>query len=146
MATLQDLSARMKRWKQRLPKAASDLNLNVSAAMVESLVLETPVDTSQALSNWTVGINEAPTDFIPPIIPGAHGSTQGASADEAYQAAVSVLGTKQPGDVVYISNNAPYIGDLNDGTSTQAPSGFIEAATDTAFATLGNQNGLKLDG
>ena len=60
----------------------------------------------------------------------------GQSARAAYEAGKAVLRTKRIGDTVYISNLAEHIVYLNQGSSTQAPAGFVEQAIMVAKAKL----------
>jgi hypothetical protein len=59
---------------------------------------------------------------------GFAGSTQEASASEALFQGEHQLRLKKPGMPIYITNNAPYIRALNDGSSMQEPAGFVERA------------------
>ncbi len=86
----------------------------------------TPVDTGWARANWVPGIA---TPFQ-----GTVGTRQEAKQSGANEAvAQSGLGTVaatytlEKGSV-FISNNVPYIGELNAGTSDKAPAGFVERA------------------
>lgn len=72
----------------------------------------TPVKTGRARSNWLPSINKIRTDTTE--------STSGSPA-------INFSGYKL-GDKIYITNNLPYIKRLNDGSSTQAPSGFVDGA------------------
>jgi hypothetical protein len=85
-----------------------------------NLVEATPVDTGHARINWT------PTLVAPSRveIPGAD---PGAAVDP-----VAALGPASPGDAMVIANNVPYIRRLNEGSSPQAPAGFVEKAVEAA--------------
>jgi hypothetical protein len=50
------------------------------------------------------------------------------SASIAIGDARGILTNKKPGQSIYVQNNASYIKRLNEGSSTQAPAGFVEAA------------------
>jgi hypothetical protein len=93
----------------------------------QGVVLGTPVDTGRARANWLVGIGTAPAGTTENLDQGGNASIQ---------AAVSVIGN-YPADKLpdlWIVNNLPYIGRLNDGSSEQAPAKFVEAAIDRALA------------
>ena len=128
MATLSDLADRLEAKARKIEQAASDIAIDAALAIVGNLVYATPVDTSQALSNWQVSIGSAITSKIDAYYPGEYGSTQRASAGEALAAAKAALKNKKPGEVIFIRNNVPYIRRLNDGYSKQAPAGFVERA------------------
>lgn len=123
---LNALAARLDKIADSIPQQPSNGAVAVTMAVVEDLVWSTPVDTSNAVSNWVVSLDVPSTTEISPHVPGAFGSSHYASATEAINAARRVLLTKKPGQKIFISNNAPYIRDLNDGSSKQAPAGFVE--------------------
>ena len=98
------------------------------------IVQKTPVDTGRARSNWAINVGApapAPSTAITEEEAAQRkrdgykaGPPETARAvQEAQAAASSIDGTQ----VVYISNNLPYISALNDGHSQQAPAGFVEA-------------------
>ena len=93
----------------------------------QGVVLGTPVDTGRARANWLVGIGTAPAGTTESLDQGGNSSIQ---------TAISVIGN-YPADklpALWIVNNLPYIGRLNDGSSEQAPAKFVEAAIDRALA------------
>lgn len=129
MADLRDLANRLTDMSRTgFDAQANQVKIKVVTEIVRYLVRTTPVDTSQALSNWQVTLGVASAHRIPPIIPGKHGSTYELSADQAIEFAIAVAKTAKPGQSVWISNKLPYIRRLNDGYSSQAPAGFVEAA------------------
>jgi hypothetical protein len=97
----------------------------VLIAVDSAVVLATPVDTGRAKSNWIPSIGTPSTDKI---IKEEYDKTGG----EAIQKAIDVGAGIKFGSDVYISNNLPYIGRLNDGSSIQAPAGYIEKAVQAA--------------
>lgn len=92
----------------------------------------TPVDTGAAISNWQVGINASPSGVLPPHVPGKFRSTALENLSATIQAGTSIIDLSKPGDVLHIVNNIDYIGDLDDGTSSQAPSGMTAIAEQVA--------------
>lgn len=77
-----------------------------------------------ARSNWSVRVGDGGG--------GAASIRKPEPADATLARAQSVAA----GDVLTISNPVPYIGELNSGSSTQAPSGFVETAVETGAAGL----------
>uniref|UniRef100_A0AAU7YTK6 Tail completion protein n=1 Tax=Stenotrophomonas phage vB_SmaS_QH3 TaxID=3229738 RepID=A0AAU7YTK6_9CAUD len=126
--SLLDLANSLERKAKAIEEAASQTAVDTALAIVGDLAYKTPVDTSQALSNWQVTLDSPATGSISPHYPGLQGSTQRASAAETLNLAKAVLKTKKPGQAIYITNNLPYIKRLNDGYSAQAPAGFVERA------------------
>lgn len=127
--TLLDLAKSLERRSDRIEKEANKLSIRVAKTIVEDLTISTPVDTSKALSNWQIGLRDAPKapdDALEAFYPGKRGSTKRSSAIATIRAAKRVLAGKKPGEVIYISNVLPYIRRLNYGHSQQAPAGFVE--------------------
>lgn len=127
MATLLGLAKRLESKANKIEKAASEISKQTALFLEGALLWDTPVDTSQALSNWELTLGAPSYKFIGPHVPGEHGSTQTASIAEAYSLAKSVASKKRPGQEIWLSNNAPYIVDLNSGSSAQAPAGYVQS-------------------
>ena len=86
----------------------------------------TPVDTGWARANWLTQVGSPATGTV--------GSRESVN-DTAAQARVAGLASyKLSAGPVFITNNVDYILSLNDGTSNQAPSGFVQAAITAAVA------------
>lgn len=98
---------------------ANELKKDVALQLVTTLAEVTPVDTGEAISGYIVGINDAPTQRLPPYVPGKLGSTQGENIRATIAAAKVVLDTVLPGDTLHVTNNAAHIMDLEDGKSPQ---------------------------
>lgn len=128
MATLKQLADRLDAYAAGLPKRSSDLAAKAADTILTDLVHVTPVDTSEAVSNWQIGLDTKPTAKLEPYFSGKKGSTGAQSAAAALEAGRNILHVKKPGQTIYISNVLPYIRLLNDGSSKQAPAGFIERA------------------
>ena len=124
--TLQDLANNVEKIAKEIELAASKLAIDVANAIVADLAYTTPVDTSNALSNWIVTLDSPATHEISPHVPGVLGSTQPQSAAETVSLAKATLQNKKPGQPIFITNNAPYIRYLDEGSSSQAPAGFVE--------------------
>jgi len=126
--SLADLAKKMTVAAKRSETVASDLAAAFAYQIEYHLVYETPVDTSTALSNWQVNLTSPAADEINAYSLGSRGSSQGASASSAIAEAQIELQRKKPGQPIYLSNLVDYIRKLNEGSSAQAPAGFIEAA------------------
>jgi hypothetical protein len=103
--------------RQFTEKHVKIITLDATANLVE----DTPRDTGWARSNWVPSIGKSVDHTV-----GTPESVS-KSASESGVAAVASGYTLEKGPV-FISNNVPYIGRLNDGSSKQAPSGFVQAA------------------
>lgn len=108
----------------------------VALSIDTALVMETPVDTGRAKSNWIVAINFSPDRRIQAYAPGSKGSTETANMMAALSQGERVITGYESGkdQEIYITNSLPYIGELNEGSSYQAPAMFIQTAIAAAVA------------
>lgn len=122
-----DLEGFSKRIKIRAARVEANTNVLVRkcALLVDTaVVMQTPVDTGRARANWQVSIGgeEGPGGVLPaPASPGA-------GAEEALGKGRSAIMQYQGSGTIHITNNLPYIKRLDEGSSKQAPAGFVEKA------------------
>lgn len=128
MATLKSLAGRLNRLADSLDDKLNERKQAVATAIVTNLIQVTPVDTSKALSNWRVTTDGTIGAHIAAHFMGKAGSTQAASASAAIADAERAIKSSKPLDVLVIFNAVPYIRRLNEGSSAQAPAGFVEKA------------------
>lgn len=129
MRTLANLADDLFRIANSYPLAvAANVSIECAKVILADLLAHTPVDTSTAVSNWQIGLDRPIINTLPAYFPGKDGLTAQASREAAWRAALSILALKKEGQAVYLGNALPYIRKLNDGSSTQAPAGFIERA------------------
>lgn len=95
----------------------------VGFKVLQGVTLKTPKDTGLATSSWLVGIQSAPRDA-----PTTSPADAASSTLYAVNAGLSVIGVYPKNQLpdLWIVNNLPYIGRLNDGSSLQAPAKFVE--------------------
>lgn len=128
MGNLLDLQKRMYAKADEVSSVGNKAKQHVANAIVRYLVNITPVDTSQALSNWQAR-DGFPVAFpINAYVQGIRGSSQGASAQQAIEEAAQIIALSKPGEPIYLSNVLPYIKRLDEGSSTQHPGGFVNAS------------------
>lgn len=128
----------MRGFSKRIRAIADGVEDNTNKGMrrtvltvASAVALRTPVDTGRARANWQTHIGGPPPGEVGAYPKGKAGSTGAAAAAQAIAQAEGVAASykaEHSGKDVYISNNLPYIGRLNEGSSEQAPAGFIEAA------------------
>jgi hypothetical protein len=122
---------RAKQVEANVPKVVREVALGITQTVVSA----TPVDTGRARSNWQVDIGSASRGVLPAFAAGEGGSTSGANSQAALERARTVIETYDAGDgEIHITNNLPYIARLNEGSSAQAPAGFVEQAVQEAAA------------
>lgn len=99
------------------------ITLDATANLIE----DTPRDTGWARSNWVPSIGAESSQQGNLINPDAGDIAEARRASESGQALIATSYTLNKGKV-FLTNNVPYIGRLNDGHSQQAPAGFVQAA------------------
>lgn len=113
-------------------------------AAVDYLARATPVDSSKALSNWLVVLDNVPQNEIEAHKEGYAGSTRGSSIQATIAAARRVLKHKKFGQRIYVTNLVDYLERLNAGSSTQAPAGFVEASVMIARNEFNKKRGKNV--
>ena len=120
----------MKVHAEALQRNVNVLTRNTVRAIINHLARSTPVDTSEAVSNWQVTLGAPATGILPPYFEGEGGSTKSASAAAMLAANRAIIPKFYAvnGDVLFLTNNVRHLVFLNQGSSAQAPAGFVEAA------------------
>lgn len=121
MATPNDFSKRMGQIATGVSKNADKLVKKVAMAIDQAVVMATPVDTGRARANWIASLDTASSAKTESTDKG------GAQAIAAARATINGYDGDTNAEV-HITNNLEYIGFLNDGSSAQAPSGFVRTA------------------
>lgn len=122
--SLGELALACRRTESALEKDVNGIKHEIAKKLVFRLIYETPVDTSQALSNWQVSLVFPTSLSRKAYKEGEAGSTKDASAARAYMAAQKLIKQSKPRIDVIATNNLPYIHKLNAGGSKQQPSAF----------------------
>ena len=109
----------------RLEEITERTVVKITHDIVANLIEATPVDLGWARANWVPAVGVANDDEVPSRpVDGDVGS-----ARSKQQAGLSrVAGYSISQGMVFVSNNVPYISVLNNGSSTQAPKGFVQEA------------------
>lgn len=128
MAGPKEFERNMRKRARNVEQGAAQAVRKAALAIDAAVVLATPVDTGRARSNWQVSLNAPPGNTLPAYSPGAGGNTGSANAQAALQQGADTVARSRPGDSIWITNNLPYIGRLNNGHSAQAPAGFVQKA------------------
>ena len=98
-------------FNKKVEKAGEKIFRGTALSLFAKIVQRTPVDTGRARGNWMAGLNRASDN------------------SGGYQ---SVVARARLGDSLFLTNNLPYIKDLEEGTSAQAPAGMVRV-TATEF-------------
>lgn len=134
----------MSKLLKEIRKETFERTKGAALASAKALILATPVDTSNALSNWRVSAGFPKTKEIEPYVRGKKGSTWLQSTAEAIRESIKALEKAKVGQQIYITNNVEYIDDLNSGSSDQAPAGWIEAIGRIAAENYRDKHPLNL--
>jgi CO dehydrogenase/acetyl-CoA synthase gamma subunit (corrinoid Fe-S protein) len=113
--------------RSRVPVLTKKFQVRVANAAAEQLVMRTPVVTGHTRANWRASLNAPVSGEVSGIDPGG-------------QATVSKMdGTirkVKPFGVVWLANGVPWIQQLENGSSTQAPQGMLSMTTAVITARL----------
>lgn len=110
-------------------KLMTRITLDVTANLIET----TPVDTGWARANWVPAIGVPFVRSLSDVTPSSSDVSGANSAQQAGQG--QLLRYKLPNGKIFVTNNVPYITKLNDGSSPQAPSGFVQRAITKAVTS-----------
>jgi len=110
-----------------MKKLALDLVAILSSAPSEG---GTPIDTGWASANWIPYIGKPKGSPVGTRPENKERKLNNASraAQETAVAQVAIGYRHQDNNTITVSNAVPYIIELNDGNSKQAPSGFVQKA------------------
>jgi hypothetical protein len=111
-----------------LQSNVNELKKDVAETFITEVANTTPVDVGTAISNWQVGLGDAPTTTLSAHSPGNKGSTWNANVRGTLADATMRIDTALPGEDIHVTNNLDYIDDLEQGYSPQAPDGMVEQA------------------
>lgn len=102
-----------------LERRTTDLMRMATIEFYRQITISTPHDTGRARWGWNITVN-APSNTVPP--PGIYPMP---TIDLHMENPIDSITVT---DSIYITDNVPYIGKLNNGYSRQAPARFVELA------------------
>lgn len=117
-----------------ISERVSEIALEIHGELVDNPPTGTPVDTGWASVNWWPRIGSPATENGGPV-----GETGSRLAGQLQGVAALAGFDYTVGLPIHITNNVPYIGRLNDGSSTQSPAGFVDDAVNTVLVTYRNK-------
>jgi hypothetical protein len=118
MASASEFARQLDAWIFTEEGRAADRIKRFVIRFWEEVAQRTPVDTGAAKDSWNVAVGAANPDW--------KDRRTGYSNPLGVPAGTVQLGSFKLGDEIHVSNNAPYIGALNNGHSRQAPAAFVE--------------------
>lgn len=88
----------------------------VAFDLLTGVVMKTPVLTGRARNSWNIALDSINEDVAP----------DGQQPLDDPSAKVASINFNKPFGTIFISNNLPYIGELENGSSKQAPQGMLQ--------------------
>lgn len=135
-----DFQADLKTWSRVLDRELADVVRTVTLQLYQEITLRNPVDTGYSRANWNIA-QGAPDTTVSGIRPQSNFKAIPKRTQEQFNAparrrtggdVISAREADMPEidgqQTVFITNSLPYIQFLEDGSSTQAPSGFVRIA------------------
>jgi hypothetical protein len=122
-AAIADFNAKVRNFARKVvPEQTLTFYTRLGLEVLRNVVFLTPVDTGRARGNWQLTIGSP-----------AIGQRDDFKSRDVVSEGAAVLGNMKGLEVVWISNNVPYIGLLERGSSRQAPAGMVAVT----LATIG---------
>jgi hypothetical protein len=119
------LERRLNGISKRLNRGVAALTASIIEEIGNEVVDRTPVVTGFARANWRPSLNAPSSSAVSFLDP----------TGAATKSRIVVVGLRwQPGDIFYLVNRAPYIGRLAEGSSPQAPAGYVQTAARVGLA------------
>ena len=88
---------------------------DTTIALFSQIIKRTPVKTGRLRGNWQTDVNREKEAVI-----------ERSGAEAAINEVVLEASQANLGDSIYLTNNLPYAKVIEDGSSTQAPSGMVK--------------------
>jgi len=105
----------IEKFNEKAEKAALMVFRGTAFDLFRIIIVRTPVKTGRLRGNWMAELN----GINPSIKEGRTGQT-------AINKAKSKTGKARIGDAIYLTNNLPYAGFIENGNSKQAPRGMVK--------------------
>jgi hypothetical protein len=138
MSDIISFKADLNRFAESIDAKVQDAIRRIVIELFNRFTFENPVDTGYSQSNWRISINEPDTTVSNPPTSqerdankgkkGWINNALGADLSEIVGLTTIGIGRVESGDSVYVTNSVDYVRYLNEGTSKQAPSGWIQIA------------------
>lgn len=127
---LKGFSKRIKQIGSRVEVNTNLLKKNTAKYISSVLTTDaTPVKTGQARNNWVASVGSPKNILVK--------STEfDKTGRERESENARTIDTTKPDQDIFIQNGLPYIKRLNEGSSKQAPAGFVESAVQLANALI----------
>jgi len=132
MANAREFSISLDKWfEDEVEGRLLQVTRMIGIEVLKRVILKTPVDTGRARGNWFVSIGAASD---------AADGAEDKSGQRSINAGSAVITGLTKAQSIYLVNNLPYIGALENGHSSQAPVGMVAvtiAEIEAFFAKVG---------
>lgn len=121
--------------KRLVEKVISDAKVQLTKVLFESVVQTTPVLTGQARNNWNIGVGAKPEGSVLGGT-GVEVTGEGPTPEERVKInqATKDIRSQSLREKVWITNRLGYVKELDEGSSTKAPSGIRAVAVERALS------------
>jgi len=127
MATFARFIKNIQRRALQVETGASIVKRRAALAINQTVILVTPVKSGHARANWQIGLGVAETKEI---------DEEDISGQATIARNNAEINRSLPREAIFISNNVPYIQELNRGSSSQAPAQFVQIAVQEAISAV----------
>jgi len=104
----------IKQFTNKTERAALFVFRGTALDIFSKVILRTPVDTGRLRGNWQCSLNSPVTNET------------NATGNQALSGAKKATSNAKITDSIYMTNNLPYAGVIEDGRSNQAPAGMVK--------------------
>jgi hypothetical protein len=126
MSDIISFKADLNRFAESIDKKVEAVIRQIVIELFNAITLHNPVDTGYSRSNWRVSVNEPDETVSVPPSDKARADTKNRTGwIEAPSLDLSILSNLQSTDSVFVTNSVDYVQYLEEGSSKQAPSGFL---------------------
>lgn len=116
----------LEQFSERLIKK---ITLDIAANLRQT----TPVQTGWARANWVPSVTRPKLEDLTAQSGADRAQYVAGATTKAELGDTSVLAYRLAQGSIFITNNVPYIVDLNQGSSRKAPAGFVQGAIEKAI-------------
>jgi len=108
-----NFSQRLRQISSNILVNAVELQKDIAQQVLSEVAASTPIDTGRAMSNWKASSGSPDTEFMPEAFtPGDKGTTRSQNFAQVLHENDPKIAQHKQG-LLFISNNTPYIGELN---------------------------------
>jgi hypothetical protein len=120
MGSPREFANTMRKFAAFIPNRMQEIKREVAREVLKAIIPATPVRDGIARGNYHVSLGAADTSTVLNV--------KDPTGSGALARGLGTIDGSTRGQSIHINNNTPYIEELNRGSSTQAPAGFMQTA------------------